>query len=42
LGNLYCADFATQEEAQAVLEWDPSDPNYLAGDDDGVAYEDLR
>jgi hypothetical protein len=40
-GDLDCADFATQEEAQEVLKQDPSDPNYLDGDDDGVACEDL-
>jgi endonuclease YncB( thermonuclease family) len=39
--DLDCSDFATQEEAQRVLEQDPSDPNYLDGDDDGVACEDL-
>jgi hypothetical protein len=40
-GDLDCSDFATQEEAQRVLEQDPSDPNYLDGDNDGVACEDL-
>lgn len=40
--NYYnCSDFDTQEEAQAVLEEDYSDPNYLDGDDDGVACESL-
>ena len=39
--NLDCASFATQEEAQKVLKQDPSDPNYLDGDGDGVACEDL-
>jgi micrococcal nuclease len=39
--NLDCASFATQEEAQRVLKQDPSDPNYLDGDGDGVACEDL-
>jgi micrococcal nuclease len=39
--NLDCASFATQEEAQRVLRQDPSDPNYLDGDGDGVACEDL-
>lgn len=38
-GDLDCADFATQKQAQRVLENDPSDPNYLDGDDDGVACE---
>ena len=39
--NLDCGHFATQEEAQRVLKQDPSDPNYLDGDGDGVACEDL-
>jgi micrococcal nuclease len=39
--DLDCASFATHEEAQKVLEQDPSDPNYLDGDGDGVACEDL-
>jgi hypothetical protein len=40
--NIYnCSDFSTQEEAQAVYDEDTSDPNYLDGDDDGVACEDL-
>jgi hypothetical protein len=40
-GDLDCADFATQEEAQAVLRRDPSDPNGLDADNDGIACEDL-
>jgi Excalibur calcium-binding domain len=36
-----CSDFATQEEAQAVLDSDPSDPNNLDSDNDGIACEDL-
>jgi hypothetical protein len=40
-GDLDCADFATQEEAQAELEKDPSDPNRLDADDDGKACEEL-
>jgi hypothetical protein len=40
-GDLDCADFATQEEAQAVLDADPSDPNYLDGEGDGIACESL-
>ena len=40
-GDLDCADFATQEEAQAVLDADPSDPNGLDGEGDGVPCEDL-
>ena len=39
--NLDCAGFAYQEEAQRVLKQDPSNPNYLDGDGDGVACEDL-
>ncbi|WP_158206456.1 excalibur calcium-binding domain-containing protein [Halomarina oriensis] len=39
--DLNCEDFETQEEAQAVLEEDPSDPNGLDGDDDGEACESL-
>jgi micrococcal nuclease len=39
--DLDCASFATHEQAQWVLEQDPSDPNYLDGDGDGVACEDL-
>jgi micrococcal nuclease len=36
-----CSDFASQTEAQEVLEDDPSDPNGLDGDSDGVACETL-
>jgi micrococcal nuclease len=36
-----CGHFATQKEAQRVLEQDRSDPNYLDGDGDGEACEDL-
>ena len=36
-----CSDFETQSEAQAVLERDPSDPNYLDGEGDGIACESL-
>jgi len=39
--NLDCASFVTHEEAQKVLEQDPSDAHYLDGDGDGVACEDL-
>ena len=39
-GNRYnCPDFRSQAEAQAVLRSDPSDPNRLDGDRDGVACE---
>jgi hypothetical protein len=36
-----CSDFSTQEEAQAEYDSDTSDPNYLDGDNDGVACETL-
>ena len=39
--DLDCGDFATQQEAQAELERDPSDPNGLDGNNDGVACESL-
>ncbi len=35
-----CADFTSQAEAQAHLEADPSDPDNLDADNDGVACED--
>jgi Excalibur calcium-binding domain len=37
--DLNCADFATQQEAQAELERNPSDPKNLDADGDGVACE---
>lgn len=41
-GNSYnCSDFRYQEQAQAVLEADRSDPNWLDGDHDGIACERL-
>lgn len=41
-GDLDCKDFATQEEAQAELEKDRSDPHGLDGNDnDGMACESL-
>lgn len=40
-GDYDCSHFDTQEQAQAVLEQDPSDPHRLDGDDDGVACESL-
>lgn len=41
-GNRYnCSDFDTQQQAQAVLEADRSDPNWLDGDHDGIACERL-
>jgi excalibur calcium-binding domain-containing protein len=39
--DLDCSDFSTQEEAQAEYDRDTSDPNYLDGDDDGIACESL-
>jgi hypothetical protein len=39
--DLNCSDFSTQQEAQAVLNQDPSDPNGLDADHDGVACESL-
>jgi hypothetical protein len=39
--DLDCADFATQEEAQAELERDPRDPNNLDADNDGIACEEV-
>lgn len=36
-----CEDFAFQESAQAVYDEDPSDPNQLDEDGDGIACEDL-
>ncbi|MDQ4020283.1 MAG: excalibur calcium-binding domain-containing protein [Actinomycetota bacterium] len=39
--TLNCGDFATQEEAQAKYDSDPSDPNQLDADNDGIACEDL-
>ena len=38
-GDLDCADFASQEAAQAEYDADPSDPNGLDRDDDGYACE---
>ena len=37
---LNCADFPSQAAAQAALEADPSDPNNLDADNDGIACED--
>ncbi len=39
--DLDCSDFTTQEEAQAVLDDDPSDPHNLDFGGDGVACERL-
>src|SRR3954447_9645032 len=43
-GDRDCADFRFQEDAQAVFDLDPSDPNRLdedRGRDDGIACEVL-
>jgi micrococcal nuclease len=40
-GDLNCSDFATQEEALAVLRQDPSDPSNLDNDSDGIPCETL-
>jgi hypothetical protein len=34
-----CADFASQADAQAALDAEPSDPDNLDADDDGIACE---
>lgn len=39
--DLDCADFASQADAQAALEEDPSDPHGLDADGDGIACETL-
>ena len=42
-GNHYnCKDFRSQANAQAVLRADPSDPNRLDGDGNGIACERKR
>ena len=38
--DLNCDDFQLQQEAQDVLDADPSDPNGLDEDGDGLACED--
>lgn len=41
-GDLDCSDFATQADAQAEFDKDPSDPNGLDGSpEDSVACESL-
>ena len=40
-GDLDCSDFGTREQAQQVLDDDPSDPNDLDGNSDGEACESL-
>ncbi|MFI6585950.1 excalibur calcium-binding protein [Embleya sp. NPDC050493] len=39
-GDRDCADFATRELAQAAFDLDPSDPERLDADNDGLACED--
>lgn len=39
--DLDCVQFRYQEQAQAVLDRDPSDPNKLDRDHDGIACEAL-
>ena len=41
LGRINCDNFTCQGEAQAFLEDDPSDPEGLDGDGDGIACEHL-
>jgi hypothetical protein len=41
VGDKNCSDFHYQEEAQAVLEATPGDPNHLDDDKDGIACESL-
>ncbi len=40
-GDYDCADFGTREQAQRVLDRDPSDPHYLDGEGDGIPCEEL-
>lgn len=40
-GDKNCSDFATREDAQSVLNANPSDPNELDADNDGLACEQL-
>ena len=40
-GDLDCADFDTQQEAQETLDADPSDPYGLDGEGDGIPCESL-
>jgi hypothetical protein len=39
--DLNCTDFTYQEDAQDVFDRDPSDPNNLDADNNGIACEDL-
>ncbi|WP_410587317.1 excalibur calcium-binding domain-containing protein [Amycolatopsis sp. lyj-23] len=40
-GDKNCSDFQYQEEAQAVLDATPGDPNHLDRDKNGIACESL-
>jgi hypothetical protein len=40
-GSFNCEDFDTQPQAQAFFDADPSDPNGLDGEGDGVPCESL-
>lgn len=40
--NLDCKDFSTQQEAQAALDADPSDPNNIDQDGNGTPCEDAN
>ena len=40
-GDYNCSDFETQEQAQKVLNQDPSDPHNLDGEGDGTPCESL-
>ncbi len=39
--DLNCSDFATQPQAQATYDQNPTDPNRLDNDNDGIACESL-
>ncbi|WP_266083337.1 thermonuclease family protein [Haladaptatus caseinilyticus] len=41
-GDYDCSHFDTHEQAQAVLDQDPSDPHRLDADNDGIACESLE
>ncbi|WP_328645641.1 excalibur calcium-binding domain-containing protein [Amycolatopsis sp. NBC_00348] len=41
VGDVDCGNFTYQEEAQAVLDATPGDPNNLDSDKDGIACESL-
>ncbi|WP_103341597.1 excalibur calcium-binding domain-containing protein [Amycolatopsis sp. CA-126428] len=41
VGDKNCPDFQYQEEAQAVFDATPGDPNHLDRDKDGIACNDL-